>query len=92
MGLRQGFNRCGLGGRPCHYNREIKVKGVVLPGRALAGQKRRQHMKEKDKKTLDTVCRAHISTFEYTITALIRCCLDGGSSGFLWGPKTKLLP
>lgn len=31
-----------------HYEREIKVKGVVLPGRALAGQKRRQHMKEKE--------------------------------------------
>lgn len=42
---------------------EIKVKGVVLPGRALAGQKRRQHMKEKEKKTLDSVCQAlsHIS-------------------------------
>lgn len=45
-----------------HYDREIKVKGVVLPGRALAGQKR-QHMKEKEKKRLDTVCQAlsHIS-------------------------------
>ncbi len=32
-----------------HCNREIKVKGVVLPGRALAGQKRRQHLKEKEK-------------------------------------------
>lgn len=45
-----------------HYDGEIKVKGVVLPGRALAGQKR-QHMKEKEKKRLDTVCQAlsHIS-------------------------------
>lgn len=41
-----------------HYDRDIKVKGVVLPGRALAGQKRRQHMKEREKKALDTVCQA----------------------------------
>lgn len=46
-----------------HYDGDIKVKGVVLPGRALAGQKRRQHMKERKKKALDTVCKAlsHIS-------------------------------
>lgn len=46
-----------------HYDREIKVKGVVLPVRALAEQKRRQHMKEREKKRLDTVCQAvsHIS-------------------------------
>lgn len=36
---------------------EIKVKGVVLPVRALAGQKRRQHMKGREKKRLDTVCQ-----------------------------------
>lgn len=46
-----------------YYDRDIKVKGVVLPGRALAGKRRRQHIKEKEKKTLDTVCQAlsHIS-------------------------------
>lgn len=45
-----------------HCDTEIKVKGVVLPGRALAGQKR-QHMKERKKKRLDSVCQAfcHIS-------------------------------
>lgn len=45
-----------------HHDEE-RIKGVVLPGRALAGQKRRQHMKEREKKRLDTVCRAlsHIS-------------------------------
>lgn len=45
-----------------HYDREIKVKGVVLPDGALAGQKRRQHMKEREKKRLDSVCRASSHT------------------------------
>lgn len=37
--------------------RQIKVKGVVLPGWALAGQERRHHMKERENGTLDIFCR-----------------------------------
>lgn len=56
---------------------------------SLVGQKRRQHMKEKEKKTLDTVCQAlnHISAVEYTIPALINCCLDRGMYRFYVGSE-----
>lgn len=72
-----------------YYDGEIKVQGGVLPGGALAAQRRRQHMKKTEKKRLDSVCRALsyiISTFvAYTISRLIKCCLDGATYGLYYG-------
>lgn len=39
------------------YDREMKAKGVVLPGRVPAGQEMGQHMKENETKLLDIICQ-----------------------------------